>query len=129
MTLYLDTSALAKLLVVETESSALTALVARQDRNVTSTLTEVELMRLAHRIGPDRAPDARAILDSLHTITLSPPILRSAANLLPGSALRSLDAIHLATAAAIPDLTSVCTYDARMISAARQLGLRPVSPT
>jgi len=86
------------------------------------------LMRVAHRIGTDRVPDARALLDALHIAALTPPILRAAGNLLPGSTLRSLDAIHVATASAMPDLVAVCTYDTRMLTAASQLGLPTVSP-
>lgn len=128
MTLYVDTSALVKLLVAEAETDAFLALLAQHDRVITSALSHVELMRVAHQIGPDSVPAATVILDSVHTIALSNPIMRAAGNLLPGSALRSLDAIHLAAAASISDLVAVCTYDERMRIAADQLGLHAIAP-
>lgn len=129
MTLYLDTSALAKLLIKESESAAVASLVKRQRRVATSALAEVELMRVAHRICQDSVDDALAILDAMHILAVSAPIVRSAGSILPGSMLRSLDAIHLATAQAVPDLSGVCTYDSRMIDAAHQLGLHTFTPS
>ena len=128
MSLYVDTSALAKLLVAEPETEAFLALLSRHERVLTSAFSHVELMRVAHRIGPDRVPAATAILDSVYTIALSTPIIRAAGNLLPGSSLRSLDAIHLAAAASISDLVALCTYDERMRVAADQLGLHAIAP-
>lgn len=128
MTLYVDTSALVKLLVAEPETETFRELLSRHERVVTSALSHVELLRVAHRIGPDCVPAATKILDSLYLISLSNPIIWAAGNLLPGSALRSLDAIHLAAAASMPDLAAVCTYDERMRFAADHLGLHVVAP-
>jgi len=128
VSLYLDTSGLAKLLVEEPETEAVRALVAGHTRVVSSALAEVELMRVAHRIGDDLVPHARYILDALNIAAITPPILRSAGNLLPGTGLRSVDAIHLATAIALPDLVTVCTYDPRMLAAAASLGMPTANP-
>lgn len=128
MTLYLDTSALTKFMVLESESAALRAAVAEYPRTATSALAEVELMRVAHRLDEDLTEKAREILDSVEVSELTPAILRIASNVLPSTHLRSLDAIHLAAAMALPDLTAVCTYDVRMAQAARDLGLRTIAP-
>jgi uncharacterized protein len=126
--IYIDTSALVKLVQVEDETPALLDFFAEHPRQVTSALSEVELMRAAHRVSDAHVVQARTVLDRISTITLSPSVLRAAAHVLPGSHLRTLDAIHLAAASAIPDLTFICTYDHRMAESARALGLRTVAP-
>lgn len=123
MIAYLDSSALVKLVFREAETPALRAAISSWDTLVTSALADVELMRVAHRGGPGHVTRAREVLDGLYVIALGPAILRSAGNLLPGSHLRTLDAIHLAAATSIGELGLVCTYDSRMINAARALGL------
>jgi predicted nucleic acid-binding protein len=56
-------------------------------------------------------------------------VLDQAATLAPGSVLRSLDAIHLATAQLLgSELRSIVTYDARMAQAASGLGLSVAAP-
>lgn len=128
MTIYLDTSALVKLIQVEKETANLRKYLANNSGYVTSALGEVELMRTAHRAGPKQVTRALEVLDSLAVIGLGKSVLRAAAHLLPGTTLRTLDAIHLAAASAIPDLDAVCTYDNRMIDSAQQLGLHCVAP-
>ncbi len=62
-------------------------------------------------------------------VELDDQVLDRAGTMMPGSSLRSLDAIHLASAEVLgPSLTAVVTYDRRMIEAAEQLGLRVVTP-
>lgn len=128
MTIYLDTSALVKLIEAEPETDDLLSYLAQNSDYVTSAFGQVELMRVGHRNGPDHVARAVAILDRIPIIGLGPSVLRAACNLLPGSFLRTLDAIHLAPASAIPDLTFVCTYDERMISSGRALGMHCVTP-
>jgi predicted nucleic acid-binding protein len=71
---------------------------------------------------------ARAVLASLDLISLDDHLLEVAATLDP-SILRTLDAIHLATALSLGDsLDKVITYDKRMAEAAQYLGLAVVSP-
>ncbi len=128
MTIYLDTSALVKLIQDEAETPELRAYLAEHFGYVTSALSEVELMRAAHRKGNAQMLQVRDVLDRLSIIGLGPTVLRSASNLLAGTSLRTLDAIHLAAASAIPDLTCICTYDNRMIDSANALGLHCSSP-
>lgn len=128
MTVYLDTSALVKLVVSEPETRALRDLIATDPNRISCALAEVELMRVAHRGTVEHVGKAREVLDALSQISLGPAVLRVAANLLPGSTLRSLDAIHLAAASAVPDLTLVVTYDRRMTEACAQLGIHCAAP-
>jgi len=126
--LYMDTSALVKLVQAEDESPALRAYLGQGETVATSALSDAELMRAAQRKGKDHVIQARTVMDALPIISITAPILRSAGSVLPGTHLRTLDAIHLATAMALPDLTRICTYDARMIDSAQLLGLSCISP-
>ena len=129
MTRYLDASAAAKLLVDEVESEALAAHldeVGAEQGLVSSALLETELRRLAVRLGLDQS----AVTDLLARLDLVDPprSLFHEAGLLPGTQLRSLDALHLATALRV-DADTLVAYDARLLDAARSLGLGAHSPT
>src|SRR5690606_40056314 len=94
---YLDTSAAVKLIVEEAESDAMAAFMDRDNVSVASSLLlETELRRYASR----HELDQNLVTDVLERVPLSemPPSLYREAGLLPGSALRSLDALHLASA-------------------------------
>lgn len=129
MAVYVDTSALTKLVRPEAESSALRSwLDDRGDRLVSSDLTRTELLRAAARRDAGHVTLAREVLDRLHLAPLTTDITESAGLVLPGP-LRSLDAIHVVTAMASgDDLEAFVTYDGRQADAARRLGLRVVSP-
>lgn len=129
--IYLDTSALVKLVANERESAALrTYLSARIDQGwFTATLTRTELIRAVSRTGDRSAVEhARTILASLDLVALTDRLLDSAATLVPAG-LRTLDAIHLAAAmAAGPQLDALVTYDERMATAVRDAGLSLAQP-
>ena len=130
MKIYLDTSALAKLLVPETESQALREYLGEnsQDTLFTAALTRTELVRVARRINTAAVTAARSILSGLTKISLTAGLLDDAANLDP-PLLRSLDAIHLAAARrAGTELRAVVTYDTRMAEAAESLALPVLAP-
>jgi predicted nucleic acid-binding protein len=129
MATYVDASAAAKLVLEEPESSALERWLTRKGRvPVTSDLTRTELLRTTRRVAPDRMPEARAVLDVMTVLTVSTSIFERAVTLDPES-LRSLDAIHLASALELGDqLDSFVTYDARLGLAARTYGIAVVSP-
>ena len=132
MKLYLDTSALVKLVQVEAESAALRRYLRRcaGDVRVTSALARVELVRAVSGGGPDAKAHARRVLSRLHVLELGRDVLDDAADLAPGSVLRSLDAIHLASARqVVGDLRAVVTYDVRMAGAATGLGLLVAAPS
>ncbi|HTY26919.1 MAG TPA: type II toxin-antitoxin system VapC family toxin [Mycobacterium sp.] len=130
MRLYLDTSALVKLVVAEVESEALASYLRgfADDVLFTAALARTELLRAVADGGVTAITDARSLLDSLDTVTLSRSLLDHAGTL-PPVRLRALDAIHLAAAQrAGPSLRGVVTYDTRMADAAAALGMPAVGP-
>jgi uncharacterized protein len=127
---YLDTSALAKLVVRERESAALLAALAQWPQLVTSALAEVELLRAVRRGGATAAVvrRAREVLAQVHLLAIDAATRQVAALLEPPS-LRSLDAIHLASAMALgPELAAFVGYDRRLLEAAAASGLTVASP-
>jgi predicted nucleic acid-binding protein len=129
--LYLDSSALVKLVQVESESAALRRYLRRHgdDDRVTSMLARVEVVRAVAAGGPRARAHARRMLNRLFLIELSGDFLDDAAELSPGTVLRSLDAVHLASAHQIgADLRAVVTYDQRMAGAANSLGFVVETP-
>ena len=128
--LYLDSSALVKLVEKEAESTALRRyLRAHRARRVTSALARVEVVRAVLGGGADAVAKARRQLSRVHTVTLDGRILDRAATLAAPVPLRGLDAIHLATAQALGrELQVVLTYDTRMAGAANALGFPTAAP-
>jgi len=129
--LYLDSSALVKLVQSEPETSGLRRYLRRHrdDLRVTSSLAQVEVVRAVSSGGPEARAHARRLLGRLHLLSMTSSLLDSAADLAPSSPLRSLDAIHLASAQALgPELRAVLTYDSRMAVAAETVGLLVSAP-
>jgi uncharacterized protein len=128
-TAYVDSSALLKLAVREPETSAVEADFAARDGLVTSRLAVVECRRAARRASNRRVLQTiDEILDAIYLIEVTPAILEQAA-LADPPLLRSLDAIHLATALSVGDARmDVITYDERFADAARAHGLTVVQP-
>lgn len=128
--LYLDTSALVKLVRPEAETTSLIAELERLPAPpVSSALVRVELRRAAARAGGDDVrARAEAVLGEVDLVALDDPLLDSAGGIdAPG--LRSLDAIHVASALLLgPDLAALVTYDRRMLEAGERLGLPVASP-
>jgi predicted nucleic acid-binding protein len=126
---YLDASALVKLVVVEEESAALQAFLENNAALVSCALSRVEVVRAARVHGADAAARARRVVDALDfLLELDVPLLETAADLEP-PILRSLDAIHVAAALQLHGaLYAMVTYDARMAAAARAARLAVVSP-
>jgi uncharacterized protein len=124
---YLDASAIVKLVVQEPESDALHRWYVEATQLVTSRVGVIETLRASARRDHDPKHRARIISD-LKILEVTPAIGAVAATL--GShLLRTLDAIHVATALALlPDLDAFVTYDDRMAEAARSLGLPVVRP-
>ena len=127
--LYLDSSAFVKVVVEEAESAALRAFLAASGaRRVSSALLRAEALRAVRHLGPDALSIVRDGLRRVDLIGIDDRIL-DAAGILEPKVLRTLDAIHLATALAIgDDLDAVVTYDERMIAAARVMGLTTAIP-
>ena len=127
---YADTSALVKLVASERESAPLRQWIRETDDLVlaSSDLVRTELMRAIRRTYPAHATRARDLLDALLLVSITADICESAARLEPAT-LRSLDAIHLATALGLgDDLDAVVVYDDRLLESARSYGLRTITP-
>lgn len=127
---YLDSSAIVKFAVLESESAALAAWRAGLDADdilMTCELAVAEVLRAVRRVDGD--PEvALAHLDALDQLVIDRDLLLAAGELAPAG-LRTLDAIHLAAAEAVgTDLSGVVTYDDRMAGAAKDRGLETLSP-
>ena len=125
--IYIDTSAFLKTVWHETESAALAEFL-RDRPTVSSALLAVETRRSTLREDEALLPRADLLLEDVTQIELSAAVLESASRL-PGPHLRTLDAIHLATALLIrDDIETVLAYDARLRDAAEAHGLPTAAP-
>jgi predicted nucleic acid-binding protein len=125
---YLDSSALVKLVVLEPESRALRAYLRREPERVSCGLARTEVLRAVRPLGPAAIETARRLLRSVNLVRLDDTLL-DAAGVLEPLALRSLDAVHLAAAQLVaPALRAVVTYDRRMADAAAALGFPVAAP-
>jgi uncharacterized protein len=127
--LYLDSSAVMKLVFEEAETPALETFLIDRPLRVSSSLARVEVMRAARSVDDGQVSrHADGVLAALTLIAPDAALLAGAANLDPIS-LRALDAIHLATAVALlPDIDGMVVYDLRLADAARQAGLTVWAP-
>ena len=128
--IYLDSSALVKLVLTEAESPALTSWLAeRADLPmVSSVVHRTEVPRAVWLANPNALPRSYRQMKGVQQVGLSSRVLDTAATL-PPPTLRSVDAIHLASALALRrHLTAFVAYDPRLLAAARDLGLPTVSP-
>jgi len=125
---YLDASALVKLVVTEEETAALRTFLRRHPQRFTNRVALVEVARAVRRRATSRKAPVDAAFDGVTVINLDPGVTDRAGVLEPVG-LRSLDAIHLASALALADeLDAFITYDGRQADAARTLGLTVVAP-
>ncbi len=124
----LDSSAIVKLAVREPESTALRRYLRRRRPLVSSALARTEVLRALMPAGDQAVARGRSVLQRLDLVRVNDRILDAAGELHPPE-LRSLDAIHLATAQQLGHaLSALVTYDDRMVTAAKQLGHRIVQP-
>lgn len=125
---YLDSSAIVKLAVREPESTALRRYLRRKRPLVSSALARTEVLRALLPAGDEAVARGRSVLQRLDLVRVNDRVLNAAAVLHPRE-LRSLDAIHLASAQQLGhEVTALVTYDDRMVRAAKQLGYRTVQP-
>jgi uncharacterized protein len=127
---YLDSSAFVKLIIAEPESAALRRAIARWPQRASSTLLRAETVRALRRSGNSgHVPAARRLLHGVRMVRIDEPLLNRAADLEP-SELRTLDAIHLASALEIgQDLGVMIAYGMRLRAAAQAYGLAVESPS
>ena len=125
---YLDSSAIVKLAVREPESDALRRHLRRRRPWVSSALARTEVLRSLLGGGEEMLAAGRRVLARCDLVRVNDRVLSFAGTILPPE-LRSLDAIHLATAERLRDeVTELVTYDDRMAALARELGFRVSAP-
>jgi predicted nucleic acid-binding protein len=126
---YLDSSALVKLVVVERESRALRRYLRRHPERVSCSLVRTEVLRAVRDTGGRSLQRARDVLRRVNLIRLDDALL-DAAGLLEPRIIRSLDAIHLAAAQLVFDeLEAVVTYDRRLAEGAALMGFPVAAPS
>ena len=127
--LYLDSSAIVKLVVPEPESPALREFLASWPERVSSVVARIEVERVGRRIGREAVRRARKVLSRIALVELDEEVVRGATTVEPVG-LRTLDAIHLATARSLGrDLGAFCAYDFRMAEAAAHSGIEVLAPS
>ena len=125
---YLDSSALVKLIAVEAETAALRRELRRWPQRTSSRLAVVEVTRAAARLGPAAQALAPQVLAGVRLLAVDPVI--ASASVIGTTMLRSLDAIHLATAVGVAhELGALITYDHRMLAEAQNHGLNAIAPS
>ena len=128
MTVYLDASALVKLAAPEEETEAVLAFLAGHRSQATSVVALVEVRRVVARrpgVAPGRVDD---VLGRTIVLGLEQRTIDAAATVGPAT-LRTLDAIHLASAVQLgEDLEAFVTFDRRLADAATALGMPVASP-
>lgn len=125
---YIDSSAIVKLVAHEPESAALRRYLRRRRPLVASAIARTEVTRAVLVLGDPFLRRANDVLRRIELVRLNNQVL-SDAGVLEHSALRSLDAIHLATAALFENtLSGFITYDGRMTDAVRFCGWTVKAP-
>jgi predicted nucleic acid-binding protein len=127
--IYLDTSAALKLVVAEPETARLELWMAERAGipRVSSRLLRIEMWRAVSRVAPHRITRANVILAAIALLSMDD--VAPAAEVIGDKTLRSLDAIHLATAHEIrTDLSAFVCYDKRLQDSAHALGLPVEAP-
>lgn len=95
---------------------------------VSSQLAKVEVMRACRRVGVDAIAEARDLLAGLHLIPMSAEVVSDATEM-GDPTLRTVDALHLASALSIrDDISAFIAYDRRLIAAASSVSLDAQSP-
>ena len=118
-----------KLVVRERESAALRRYLRGRRPLVSSALARTEVARALLPLGPDVVARGQDVLTRLDLARVNDRVLTAAGSMLPAN-IRSLDAIHLATAQQLgTDLARIVTYDGRMVRAAQTLGLPIAAPS
>jgi predicted nucleic acid-binding protein len=124
---YLDSSAIVKLAVSEPESRSLRRYLARKPV-VTSALARTEVARALLPIGPEAVARGEEVLRRVQMLRVNGTVLAAAGRMMPPE-LRSLDAVHLASARELGrSLRCIVTYDARMADAASAIGCTVAGP-
>jgi uncharacterized protein len=125
---YVDTSALARVLLGQPDSLVIARELGRFDYRVSSRILGVELQRVALRTGVSGGDE---LLEDIAFVRLDDVVLTAAEQIEPTN-VATLDAIHLATAVRLHtdgELDAILTYDARLADGARHHGIAVLAPT
>ncbi|MBI3430509.1 MAG: type II toxin-antitoxin system VapC family toxin [Actinobacteria bacterium] len=122
MSWYLDSSAILKLIFQENESGALVRAIRNQ--SATSSISRIEVVRIVQRTNPESLSFAKAELSKLISVPISEAVINIAESFAGMATLRSLDAVHVASALLLGNsIEGLITYDTQMARNARELGL------
>jgi predicted nucleic acid-binding protein len=125
---YIDSSAIVKLVIAEPESKALRRYLSRRQPLVSSALARTEVARALLSAGAEARARGEAVLRRIQLLRLTDRVLGDAGSMQPAD-LRSLDALHLASASQLgPSVRQIVTYDVRTAEAARATGWSVASP-
>ena len=125
---YVDSSAIVKLAFAEPESAALRQYLSRRRPLVSSTLAQTEVARALMPSGPEAVARGEFVLRRIQLLRVNDRVLTEAGQITP-TELRSLDAIHLASARQLgASVRQIVTYDERMAEAAKACGWAVSSP-
>lgn len=127
--IYLDSSALVKLIFEEAESASLERWLREHAElpKITSELSTIEVVRLCRRVDADAAAEARQLMAGVDVIPMTGAVVERAAAVGPPE-LRTLDAIHLASVLSVEGLVAFLTYDARLAAAAADERITTTAP-
>jgi predicted nucleic acid-binding protein len=126
---YIDSSAIVKLAVAEPESKALRRYLSRRQPLVSSALARTEVARALMPGGAQAVSRGEAVLRRIQLLRVNDRVLSEAGRMQPAG-LRSLNAIHLASAGQLgPSVRLIVTYDERMADAAEAIGWSVTSPS
>ena len=125
--IYIDSSAILKLILREAESEAVISI--PRARFITSEISRVEVIRAVLRYEPKALKNAEQVLKNINYVKIDSQTLVQAERLPDRINLRALDAIHIAVAAKMGlKINSILTYDKQMAKAAQALGFEVLSP-
>jgi predicted nucleic acid-binding protein len=125
---YIDSSAIVKLVVAEPESKALRRYISRRQPLVCSALARTEVLRALLPSGPEVIARGEETLRRIQLLRINDRVLSDAGWMHPPE-LRSLDAIHLASARALgPSVKQIVTYDERLANVAQAAGFKVALP-
>lgn len=127
MSWYIDSSAILKLILDESERKALVKFL--KAPSVTSRISRVEVKRTVNRLAPEHLELAYSELEKLDYFPISTSVLNVAESFDQSITLRTLDAIQVATALYLGEsIEGLISYDAQMLKNAKKLGLKVISP-
>jgi predicted nucleic acid-binding protein len=127
--IYMDTSAALKLVMPEAETTGLELWIAERAGvpRISSRLLRIEMLRSVARTAPERLTRANVVLSSVALVSMND--VAPSAEVIGDRTLRSLAAVHLATAHELrTELTAFVCYDKRLCDSAHTLGLPVESP-